>query len=176
MHEWRAAHTIRGVSILQLPRTSGCLVCGRDNALGLRLRLFVDDQSGVVTARYTPEPRHIGFTDIVHGGVIATVADEAMVWAATWAGRRFCVCAEMTVRFRKSAAPNEPLTFEAKVETFRSRLIVASYRCLNEQGEELSLGSGKYTPVSIDDHAKVVTTCLDEPEAHAAVAYLSAEK
>ena len=77
---------------IELPHTAGCLVCGRDNPHGLHLSLHVDPDSGIVTVDFIPLAEHIGFEGIIHGGVLATVLDEAMVWAATWAGRRFCVC------------------------------------------------------------------------------------
>src|SRR4051812_40117448 len=93
---------------LQLPHTPGCLVCGRNNDFGLKLSLFVDPATGVVSVDFAAEPQHIGFEGIVHGGLIATVIDEAMVWAATWNGKRFCVCGELSVRFRRPAQVGEP--------------------------------------------------------------------
>ena len=87
--------------LLQLPHTAGCLVCGRDNPHGLRLDLHVDPETGIVRIEFAPRREHIGFEGVVHGGVLATVLDEAMVWAATWAARRFCVCAELTTRCGK---------------------------------------------------------------------------
>src|SRR5215471_5557878 len=92
----RAWPTLCG-AMHELPHTPGCLVCGRANPHGLHLSLFVDRNS-VVHTNYTPRPEHIGFSSIVHGGALATVLDEAMVWAATWSYKRFCYCAELTVR------------------------------------------------------------------------------
>ena len=37
--------------------------------------------------------------------LLATVLDEAMVWSATWAGKRFCVAGELNTRFRAGASP-----------------------------------------------------------------------
>src|SRR4051794_29993970 len=75
---------------IELPHTSGCLVCGRQNNYGLKMSLFVDPASGIVSIDFSPKPIHIGFEGIVHGGFLATLFDEAMVWAATWANKRFC--------------------------------------------------------------------------------------
>ena len=86
------------MAMIELPHTAGCLVCGRQNPHGLHLHLHVDEATGAVETRFTPSAHHIGFEGIVHGGVLATVLDEAMVWAATWRGRRFCVCGEMNTR------------------------------------------------------------------------------
>jgi acyl-coenzyme A thioesterase PaaI-like protein len=157
------------MALLELPHTSGCVVCGTANAHGLKLSLFVDDQSGVVETTFTPLPQQIGFEGIVHGGVIATVIDEAMVWAATWAGKRFCVCGEMNVRFRQNAKVGVPLRVIAKVTSARSRLIETT--CEVMEGDVLiALGSGKYVPLSAERHGEFVGTFVESPStAEAAV-------
>src|SRR5207244_12843780 len=108
---------------LELPHTGGCLVCGRDNPHGLKLSLHVDDADGTVHVSFTPLAAHIGFEGIVHGGVLATVLDEAMVWAATWAGKRFCVAGEVSVRFRRSAGVGERWRVEPRLECSRARVL-----------------------------------------------------
>jgi len=157
---------------MELPHTAGCLVCGRQNPHGLRLSLHVDEGSGVVSAEFTPRPEHIGFEGIVHGGVLATVLDEAMVWAATWARKRFCVAGEMTVRFRRSAAVGEPLRVEAKVESNRSRLIQSAGTVIDSNGAVVAEATGKYVPVPDERHRKVVATLVDEPSTAQAAARL----
>jgi uncharacterized protein (TIGR00369 family) len=149
---------------MRIPRTSGCIVCGRDNQHGLRLNLSVDETTGVVSVPFTPRPEHIGFIGIVHGGVISTVIDEAMVWAATWAGRRFCVCGELTVRFKSSARVGQTVRVLAKVDSSRPRLIVTSAEVVDEQGNLIATGSGKYVPLSPEQNREFVGTLVDEPE------------
>ena len=151
--------------LLQLPHTSGCLVCGRDNPHGLKLDLHVNPETGVVTLGFTPRPEHIGFEGIVHGGVIATVLDEVMVWAATWAGRRFCVCGELTTRFRREAAVGRVLVVTAKVESNRPRLLVTSAEVRDaESGELVATGTAKYVPVPPDRNRSFVETLVPSPE------------
>ena len=156
---------------LELPHTAGCLVCGRHNPHGLHLGLHVDPATGAVAVPFTPRPEHIGFEGIIHGGVLATVLDEAMVWAATWAGRRFCVAGEMTVRFRKSAEAGRALRCEARVESAASRrpgtprLIHATGRITEADGGTLiAEATGKYVPVSPERHRAVLATFVDEPQ------------
>src|SRR3954469_23549902 len=132
---------------IELPHTSGCLVCGRQNPHGLHLHLHVDEASGAVETRFTPAAHHIGFVGIIHGGVLATVLDEAMVWAATWRGRRFCVCGEMTIRFRKAAEVNQPLIIRASVESARSRILQTSGQVIDRAGEVIATANGKYIPL-----------------------------
>ena len=160
---------------LELPHTAGCLVCGRDNPHGLRLDLHVEPESSVVRVRFVPRSEHIGFEGIVHGGVLATVLDEAMVWAATWAGRRFCVAGEMTIRFRSSAGVGEPLRVEAKVESARPRLVATSGTIHDDSGRLVATASGKYVPVDVARHRAVIETLLHEPATAAAAKVLQSE-
>src|SRR5438309_6496532 len=130
--------------LLELPHTPNCLVCGRTNPHGLHLSLHVDPASNLVTTTLTPTRDHIGFEGIIHGGLLATVLDEAMVWAATWQGRRFCVCGEMTIRFRKAAEVGKPLIIRASVTSARSRMIQTSGQVMDQAGDVLATAEGKY--------------------------------
>lgn len=147
---------------MELPHTPGCLVCGRENPHGLHLRLDVD-AAGVVTTGFAPGPEHIGFQGVTHGGVLATVLDEAMVWAATWHGRRFCLCGEMTVRFRKPALVGDPLAFDARVEVARSRIVTTVAVVRDAAGTIVAEASGKYVPLPDEKNREFVKTLVDEP-------------
>jgi uncharacterized protein (TIGR00369 family) len=148
--------------LLELPHTAGCLVCGRDNPHGLHLHLHVDETTGRIETTFTPQAHHIGFEGVVHGGVLATVLDEAMVWAATWQGRRFCVCGEMTVRFRQSPAVGEPLRITAEVGQHRARLVQTTGSVVNAAGGVIAVASGKYVPLDDARHRAFAGTFVRE--------------
>lgn len=151
------------MSLLELPHTSGCLVCGRDNPHGLHLHLHVDDSTGRVETTFTPQSHHIGFEGILHGGVLATVLDEAMVWAATWQGRRFCVCGEMTVRFRQSPSIGHALRVTAEVLQQRAKLVQTSGAVTDSDGRVVATASGKYVPLDDARHSAFAATFVREP-------------
>jgi acyl-coenzyme A thioesterase PaaI-like protein len=148
---------------IELPHTAGCVVCGPANAKGLRLRLFVDPQTGVVSTEFTPDDPHIGFIAITHGGIVATVLDEVMVWAASWSNHRFCVCAEMNVRFRRKARLREPLKFAARVESSRAKLILTSATAKDNFGNLIAEATGKYMPLSAAENRQFVATFVADP-------------
>lgn len=157
---------------LQLPHTRGCLVCGRDNPHGLRLNLFVGPSDGVVRCDYVPAAAHVGFDGIVHGGALATVLDEAMVWAATWSMRRFCLCGEMTIRFRAPAGVGARLAIEARVESRRARVVTASGLVRDDAGRALVEASGRYVAVDPDAHRRFCATMLPAPATAIAMNHL----
>src|SRR5215216_5539814 len=96
-----------------LPHTHSCFVCGESNPAGLNLRFETDGR--IVRAGFTPRPEHIGFKQVVHGGIIATVLDEIMVWACAVSVKRFAFCAELNVRFANPVRPGEPVIATAEL-------------------------------------------------------------
>jgi uncharacterized protein (TIGR00369 family) len=163
------------MALIELPHTRGCLVCGHDNPHGLHLHLNVDQASGAVSCEFTPAIHHIGFEGIIHGGLLSTVLDEAMVWAATWSGKRFCVAGEMNVRFRQSATSGQPLHVTAAVTLVRSRLIEAEGAIRDVSGKLLVEATGKYVPLNADRHREFVATLVREPQtAQTVAAFLNA--
>ena len=148
---------------VELPHTRGCIVCGRDNPHGLHLHLHVEPQTGIVTCDFVPGPAHIGFEGIIHGGVLSTVLDEAMVWCATWAAKRFCVAGELNVRFRYSASVGQTLRIEARIVSLRSRLIETEGLVRDESGKLLVDATGKYVPVTAARNLDVIATLVPEP-------------
>ncbi|HSH95009.1 MAG TPA: PaaI family thioesterase [Roseimicrobium sp.] len=113
---------------------------------GLRLRFETDGET--VTSRFVPTENHIGFRQTIHGGILATVLDEIMVWACAVGTRRFAYCAEMTTRFQRPAAPGVPLIVTSKlVENRRNRIFSAMAEVRTEDGMLLAEATGKYMPV-----------------------------
>jgi acyl-coenzyme A thioesterase PaaI-like protein len=162
-------------NLMELPHTSGCVACSPDNPNSLKLKLFVNPDDGVITVRYVPDTPHFGFDGIVHGGIISTVFDEAMVWAASWNVRAFCFCGELSVRFRKSMSAGQTLLFKAQVETSRPRLITTRSEALDEAGAVYATATAKYIPVSREQHKKFVATFLKDPATQPAADILFAE-
>lgn len=148
---------------IELPHTRGCIACGHDNPHGIHLHLNVDEPTGLVAADFTPAPHHMGFQGIVHGGLLSTVLDEAMVWAATWTGKRFCVCGELNVRFRHSVPIGQPVRVEARIASVRSRLIETEGFLRDATGKVLVESTGKYVPVTPDRNRDVIATFVSEP-------------
>jgi acyl-coenzyme A thioesterase PaaI-like protein len=160
---------------LELPHTPGCLVCGHANPRGLRLSLHVDPEAAAVTTTFTPAADHIGFEHIIHGGVLATVLDEAMVWSAIWSAKRICVAGELTVRYRESARPGDALRVTATPDAARSKLITTrgEIRRLSDDAV-IATAAGKFVPLDDARHRAFVDTLVDDPTTREAAAILRA--
>ena len=112
----------------------------------MNLRFKTDGR--VVQARFSPRPEHNGFINVVHGGLLATVLDEVMVWACAVRTHQFSYCAEMNVRYLSPARPAEEILAEAElVENKRDRLFLAKGELRGADGRILTTSTGKYMPV-----------------------------
>jgi acyl-coenzyme A thioesterase PaaI-like protein len=99
-----------------------CFGCGDNNPIGLRLR-FAYAGNGA---------EHQGFHEVVHGGIISTVLDEAMAWATAYAGV-WAVTGEMRVTFRQPLRIDEPAIVTARVVATRGRLVTTAAELVRER-------------------------------------------
>ena len=55
-----------------------CFACGKDNPHGMHLKFFLDDDGRHFVCRFRLSDRFWGPPKHAHGGIIATILDEAM--------------------------------------------------------------------------------------------------
>ncbi len=126
---------------LDLTDDKMCFVCGKENALGLRLK-FDHPADGRLTASVRFAKEHQGYKDIVHGGLMTTVLDEMMVNLA-WVEKKPCVTAEITVRLKKAARIGEEILFEGRLDKEEGKLLFTSAEARNAAGETLATATAK---------------------------------
>jgi uncharacterized protein (TIGR00369 family) len=144
-----------------LPHTKSCFVCGENNPIGFRQRFQTDGR--VVHAQFTPRLEHAGFKGVVHGGILATLMDEIMVWACAVQTGKFGYCAEMTIRYLRPAMPGAPLQAVAElVANRRGRILEAKAEVRDPQGDLLAQASGKYMPLREVDRADLLQELIGD--------------
>lgn len=118
-----------------------CFACGLENPIGMRLHIELGE--GTAAARWTAGEHHVGWSDKLHGGIIATLLDEVMAWAPSsfdsWA-----VTAEMTVRYRSPAMPGEELRAEGRVVQRRRRIYDVRGEVRGGDGRVIAEAHGRY--------------------------------
>jgi acyl-coenzyme A thioesterase PaaI-like protein len=118
-----------------------CFACGPENADGLQLRFNYGD--GVAKTTFTPQKRFAGWATVLHGGVVATLLDEAMAHAAIAAGVR-ATTGKLEIRFRKAAPMNAPLVAEGRLDGRRGRMLMLSATISGEDGTLYAEGQGRF--------------------------------
>jgi acyl-coenzyme A thioesterase PaaI-like protein len=94
-----------------------CFACGIGHHSGLNLHFEVG-ADGVARAQWSPSPAFRSYPDRVHGGVIATLMDSAIVHAL-FAQGVMGVTAEFTIRYLNSVNVTDPVLVTGWVESKR---------------------------------------------------------
>ncbi len=145
-----------------LPHTHSCFVCGESNPFGLKLRFETDGR--MVQTRFVPRAEHIGFKGVVHGGIMATVLDEIMVWACAVPTRRFAYCAELTVRYLQPVVPGAEIVVTGElVANRKDRIYEAKATAFTDAKAMLAEATGKYRPIKAIDLSELAQDFVGDP-------------
>jgi uncharacterized protein (TIGR00369 family) len=119
-----------------------CFACGKNNPISLGLKFRQTDQNKVV-AEFIPGLNHQGYDGIMHGGLVTTLLDEAMVTAIIKEGIE-AVTAAINVRFKNPVPIGEKLTVIGYITGNKSRLITTAGYIENSRGEIVATAEAKF--------------------------------
>lgn len=104
-----------------LPNSSdhNCFGCSPVNPSGLQMDFYAD-QDTVFSNVAIPE--HLcGWSNIAHGGVLTTILDEIMSWAALHFIKRITMTKSMNIEFIKPVYIRDPLKAEGRVREITAK-------------------------------------------------------
>ena len=110
------------VSIDAYEDTNMCFGCGQNNPIGLKLNFSWDGKAA--RAEFTPSEFYQGWPGIVHGGIIATMLDEAMGQAILFSGLN-CVTAQMQVNYKQPILTDDDLIITGSISKNNRRFVEA---------------------------------------------------
>lgn len=111
-----------------------CFGCSPANPLGLQMEFFADGDE--VVCNWEPGENFVGFHDILHGGIQATMIDEIASWVVLAMMDTSGVTYRLNTRFR------EPVRISKGKITLRARLL-EQRRSIATIEVELLDGEGK---------------------------------
>ena len=126
-----------------------CFACGKDNPNGMRLRFTYDEERDCFVSRFRLGKRYTGPPGHCHGGIIATILDEAM-GKVNKLRHVVAVTAEITVNYLKPVPLNKPLRVESREASVKGRQHINMAEILNKKGEILARSQGVF--IAIDPH------------------------
>jgi uncharacterized protein (TIGR00369 family) len=137
-----------------LPNYAGCFVCGDQNPRGLAVRFRREGDA--VVGDFVPSTPHEGYRGRVHGGVLSALLDEVMAWAPCVRMGRFCVAAEISVRFVRPARLGVPLRVRGEMTADRKRLWDTQAEIRDASGTLIARATGTYAPLSEEETAAIL--------------------
>jgi acyl-coenzyme A thioesterase PaaI-like protein len=127
-----------------------CFGCGTQNPIGLHINFDVTEEG--VKAIVQPKREYQGYRNMLHGGMMMTMLDEALAWAvATKYGHG--VTAEITIRIRSFGEIDKPMTLIGKTTKRRLRMVEGESFLLDQNDKIIAQATGKFMLSNTDDKA-----------------------
>ncbi len=123
-----------------------CFGCGGDNAGGMKLTFEQDNVNRRIVGRFVLGERYQGGAGFAHGGIIATLLDEAMGKVCRFREVR-AVTAELTVEYLKPVNVRSEIVVEGRETEQKGRNLFMTGEIRNEAGEVLARGKGRFVVI-----------------------------
>jgi uncharacterized protein (TIGR00369 family) len=143
-HQRVHGHTEKQVQI-----SNHCFGCGPGNEAGLRLKFVLDDERQRFICRFRLQGRFVGPPGHAHGGIIATILDEAM-GKVNKLHNVTALTAKMEVNYLKPVPLSKTLIVEGWEVRVSGREHIHAAEIRNLEGQVLAASTGKF--IEIDPH------------------------
>lgn len=143
----KAAH---GHTIHSHPKSpqNHCFACGNANPDGMRLKFYFDEERRLAVCNFKLAKRYTGPPGHAHGGIIATILDEAM-GKVNKLRSVVALTKSMTVEYLRPVPLRQPLTVTGREQQVLGREHTNVAEIQDEKGEVLARSTGKFIAVDI---------------------------
>jgi uncharacterized protein (TIGR00369 family) len=132
---------------------NACFGCGGANTVGMKLEFEADTDSGHVAGRFKIAKEFQGSMGMLHGGIIATIMDEAMGKVCSLSDVR-AVTAELSVRYLKPIQVDQEIVVDAFQVKREGRELFQECTIADALGKVLARGTGRFVVVNLADVAR----------------------
>src|ERR1700724_771397 len=123
-----------------------CFACGMNNPGGMHLKFTLDENRKMSSCRFRLSQRYTGPPGHCHGGIIATILDDAM-GKVNKLRQVVALTSQMTVDFLKPVPLNKPLRVDSRELSVSGRRHVNTAEILNHKGEVLARSRGVFVAI-----------------------------
>jgi uncharacterized protein (TIGR00369 family) len=118
-------------------RNHTCFGCSPRNRSGLQMKFYSTERRDSVVSWLTVPDHLCGWSNLVHGGIISTLLDEAMGWAALVILKKLVVSKSITVDFIKPVLIGKEIRVEGKVSKINSAREAVLQGCVYNDNSEI---------------------------------------
>ena len=121
-----------------------CFGCGGANDQGMKLTFVQDNERRRIVGRFVLGEKYQGGGGMAHGGIIATLLDEAMGKVCRFREAR-AVTAELSVQYLKPVSVGEEIIVEGWEESGqKGRNLFHAGEIRNAAGDVLAVGKARF--------------------------------
>ena len=125
---------------------NNCFACGKNNPQGMHLNFAYDEERDRFVCRFRLGKRYTGPPGHAHGGIIATILDEAM-GKVNKLRHVIALTSQITVDYLKPVPLNKPLRVESREVRVRGRQHINMAEILNSKDEVLARSRGLFIAI-----------------------------
>jgi uncharacterized protein (TIGR00369 family) len=129
-----------------------CFGCGGANDRGMKLTFVQDNVNRRIVGKFVLGEAYQGGGGMGHGGIIATLLDEAMGKVCRFRDVR-AVTAELTVQYLKPVKVDEEIVVEGFETDQKGRNLFLAGEIRNSAGELLAKGTGRFVVIGQKEKA-----------------------
>jgi uncharacterized protein (TIGR00369 family) len=126
-----------------------CFACGMNNPDGMRLKFTLDEERQTFVCKFRLGKRYTGPPGHCHGGIIATILDDAM-GKVNKLHQVVALTKEMTIEYLRPVPLRTPLRVEGKGVSVIGRQHINMAEIFNEKGEVLARSRGIFIAVDAE--------------------------
>jgi uncharacterized protein (TIGR00369 family) len=123
-----------------------CFGCGKNNPEGMHLKFTYDEERDCFVCRFRLGKRYTGPPGHCHGGIIATILDEAM-GKVNKLRHVIALTSQITVDYLKPVPLNKSLRVESREVEVEGRRHINMAEILNQKGEVLARSKGLFIAI-----------------------------
>jgi len=126
-----------------------CFACGQNNPDGMRLKFTLDEERQTFVCKFRLGKRYTGPPGHCHGGIIATILDDAM-GKVNKLHHVIALTKEMTVQYLKPVPLHQPLHVEGREVSVNGREHINEAEIRNEKNEVLARSRGIFIAIDAE--------------------------
>jgi uncharacterized protein (TIGR00369 family) len=123
-----------------------CFACGKNNPEGMRMKFTYDEDRDCFVSRFRLGKRYTGPPGHTHGGIIATILDEAM-GKVNKLHQVVALTKQITVDYFRPVPLNQPLRVESREVRSKGREHINMAEILNQKDEVLARSEGLFIAI-----------------------------
>jgi|UniRef100_A0A7C3YP42 uncharacterized protein (TIGR00369 family) len=117
-----------------------CFACGKKNPIGFHLE--IKEEGDLVKTTFTMRKEYEGYSNIAHGGIIATLLDEMCAWVCRKNGYQ-ALTGELKVRLKQPVRVGETVEITGKILEKKRNVLICRSEMKNEKGDLVAFAEGK---------------------------------
>jgi uncharacterized protein (TIGR00369 family) len=126
-----------GYILLPNSEDHNCFGCSPKNSSGLQMKFYTNERKDLAVS-WLSVPGHLcGWTKVVHGGIISTILDEAMGWAALVILKKLVLTKSISVDYLKPIFIGQKIRVEGSVLDVQNERKGVMQACIFDESNEI---------------------------------------